>query len=274
MLNILHIQNRGAALAACALLFAGVAMLDWVTGYEVSVASFYLLPVAVAALSFGRSGALMAALAATIIWRMADHYSGRDYSMAWIPYANALSRLIFFSVSGYLLAALTEARHIAEELSRTDRLTGAANSRRFFERLEEEISGQPPALGVALAYIDLDNFKQVNDSHGHEMGDKVLRAVFDAIQRNLRETDLGARLGGDEFALLLPDCSRETALQRMELVREEIEKEMKSQSLSVTASVGVVHFDRLPSSSTDIVSSADSLMYLVKKQGKNSVMAG
>ena len=96
------------------------------------------------------------------------------------------------------------------ELARTDFLTGASNARAFYDQAQMEMSrlqrsGQP----LSIAYIDLDNFKKVNDTRGHNEGDRVLKTVVETLKQTLRGGDFIARLGGDEFAVLLPSTNDE-----------------------------------------------------------------
>jgi diguanylate cyclase (GGDEF)-like protein len=126
---------------------------------------------------------------------------------------------------------------------------------------------------LTLLYIDLDNFKQVNDAFGHETGDELLVEVAATIRCNVRATDLVARLGGDEFALLLTETNREAGLVVTNKLRETLLRAMQERNWPVTFSIGVVSFTVPPASVEEMVKQADEVMYSVKQRGKNSIAA-
>jgi diguanylate cyclase (GGDEF)-like protein len=157
-------------------------------------------------------------------------------------------------------------------LARTDYVTGAVSIRYFYELMQIEMNrakryGRP----FTLAYIDLDNFKAVNDRLGHSTGDRVLRAVTEAICRQVRPVDRVARLGGDEFALLLPETDDEAAKTVINRIHASLVDEMLRNGWMVTFSMGVVTFREIPKTVDDVVKMADDLMYSVKDTGKNGV---
>ena len=122
-----------------------------------------------------------------------------------------------------------------------------------------------------LAYIDLDNFKTVNDQLGHATGDQVLRTVVSSVKKNIRRTDIVARLGGDEFALLLPETNQESARVVLSKIQDGLLEEMRKNNWPVTFSIGVLTCRVAPPSTDALVSMADELMYSVKHDGKNGV---
>ena len=126
-------------------------------------------------------------------------------------------------------------------------------------------------LPLSLAYIDLDNFKAVNDCLGHSTGDKVLRDLTEAICRQIRPSDTLARLGGDEFALLMPETDPEAAEKIVNRLHSSLEDEMLKNDWMVTFSLGVVTYKEVPKTVDEMVKMADSAMYTVKAGGKNGV---
>jgi diguanylate cyclase (GGDEF)-like protein len=158
----------------------------------------------------------------------------------------------------------------------TDELTGLANRRRFLSQLEAEVTrsrrnGSP--LGIILA--DLDDFKRVNDTYGHEVGDEALRSFAKILQGTVRDVDLPVRLGGEEFAVLVPDTDLEGAALLAERIRQELEASRPDHSgrrFQLTASFGVSCF---PSAATaeDLLTDADRRLYEAKHRGKNIVIA-
>src|SRR5262249_5901959 len=124
-------------------------------------------------------------------------------------------------------------------LARTDPLTGAANGRTFYEAVAAEAERARRAdRPLTLAYLDLDDFKQLNDRLGHAAGDAALLRVVQTVQAHLRGSDLLARLGGDEFALLLPETEAEGAAALLVRVQRLVAEEMVRQGLPVTLSIG------------------------------------
>jgi diguanylate cyclase (GGDEF)-like protein len=158
----------------------------------------------------------------------------------------------------------------------TDELTGLANRRRFLAQLEAEVTrsrrnGSP--LGIILA--DLDDFKRVNDTYGHDVGDEALRSFAAILEGTVRDVDLPVRLGGEEFAVLVPDTDLEGAALLAERIRQELEASRPHPSgaqYQLTASFGVSCF---PSAATaeDLLTDADRRLYEAKHRGKNVVIA-
>ncbi len=158
-------------------------------------------------------------------------------------------------------------------LSRTDALTGLFNRRAFFEELSRRFSRlsreHKPA---ALIYVDLDNFKLVNDVHGHKRGDEALMAVRDILLQHSRPSDLIARLGGDEFALWLEGADEQTAINRCEAIivaARALGAFSGAPHSPLTMSLGVaVHAPDRPETLNDMLLRADEAMYAVKREGK------
>ncbi|MBX6378164.1 MAG: GGDEF domain-containing protein, partial [Clostridia bacterium] len=160
-----------------------------------------------------------------------------------------------------------------EYLASHDPLTGAFNRRRFQEELHRLIAqARRTGRGGALLFVDLDNFKEVNDRLGHKAGDDVLRAVVRAIQARLRETDCLARLGGDEFGVAVVPANAEQALEIAErilgAVREQVVM-VADQPVRLTASCGVALFPEHGETVDEVLVAADRNMYTAKEQGGN-----
>jgi diguanylate cyclase (GGDEF)-like protein len=163
-----------------------------------------------------------------------------------------------------------------ESLSVTDDLTRLYNSRYLNQVLRRETkrasrSGRP----LSLLFIDLDGFKQVNDSWGHLAGSKALVEAAGLIRGCARETDVVARFGGDEFSLILPDTGREGAVSVAVRIRERVAEHhfLKTDGLSVhlTASIGVATLPDVAGSAEELIRAADMAMYKVKEAGKNGI---
>jgi len=159
-----------------------------------------------------------------------------------------------------------------KDSARKDFLTGIANRRSFFELagIETKRSGRYKTP-LTTIYLDLDNFKTINDQFGHHIGDEVLCSVSKTIKRNIRSIDTVARLGGDEFAILLP----ETGAKSADVVSRKIQKElldiMETNGWPVTFSMGVATYKKATGNFNEIIKKADGLMYSVKQHGKNMI---
>jgi diguanylate cyclase (GGDEF)-like protein/PAS domain S-box-containing protein len=154
-----------------------------------------------------------------------------------------------------------------------DELTGLANRRQFESRLEALITSRD-APASALLYLDLDQFKVVNDTCGHPAGDQLIRMAADTVRSTVRSGDIVARLGGDEFGLLLVDCAPGTAGAIAEKIRAslaELPFMWQGRPMLVSASIGLVHLDGGFPSVAEALSAADSACYLAKDAGRNRV---
>ena len=154
----------------------------------------------------------------------------------------------------------------------TDNLTGVHNARSFYAELASEMLRSKRYDHVfSLAYIDVDNFKRINDSLGHAEGDKLLKEVADCLLSSLRATDVIARLGGDEYACLLPETGQEEAKSAFFKATELLNKRMKKNSWDVSFSIGVMTFEDLPEDIKEAINLTDKLMYSVKNINKDNV---
>lgn len=252
-----------------------VGAIDYLTGYQISFSVFYLLPVGFAAWYASRKTGYAFAVASSLTWYIAEIEAGYPYAYAAIPVWNALVRLAFFGIIAALLSVLKR-RLLAEKvLARTDPLTGLVNGRMFREQLDHDIA-LSARLGAALtvAYIDLDDFKRVNDTQGHAAGDALLMTLGQAMTGQRRRSDTAARLGGDEFALILPDTDFAGARSDMEKLARRLDSSAEDRNQGVTFSIGAVVIDVPGAGAADVIAAADRLMYLAKNGGKNAIAIG
>lgn len=173
---------------------------------------------------------------------------------------------------------VTKLRSLARELAYQathDPLTGLINRMEFDRQVTTALqSAQEDGLSHALCYIDLDRFKQVNDTSGHHAGDELLKQITDLMASQLRQSDLLARLGGDEFGVLLTGCGLEQAAKIAEKIRAAVESFRfiwGDKQFSVGTSIGVVAISRESESLTELLSAADSACYVAKESGRNRV---
>lgn len=252
--------------------FLLVGLIDHVTGEFVHVTSFYFIPLSYAGWRFGRNWGALAALLATTIWLVVSITT--ESSQSWyIWIANAFTQGFAFLVIAILAAVVSSNMQYERRMNRMDTLTGLRNRLAFAEEASVLLalcrrSGRP----VAVAYLDLDNFKLVNDNLGHAMGDVLLQKVGQIIRTSLRESDISARLGGDEFVVFLPETGGEQALLLLERVRSQFLLLSEAQHYGVTGSIGVIVDEMAQSNVEELLQQADALMYTVKRNGKDQVV--
>jgi diguanylate cyclase (GGDEF)-like protein len=249
-----------------------VGVIDHITGPELFVSIFYLLPIFLVTWFTERWMGVTISIVSAITWLITDFTAGHAYSYPAIPYWNTIVRLGTFLIMTLILSALKKALEHEKELARTDPLTGVANGRYFITLADMEINrARRYKHSFTVVYIDLDNFKTVNDHFGHSSGDALLRSVAHTIRNNIRATDIVGRLGGDEFAILLPETGPEPA----EVITRKVQKVnldvMHKNEWPVTFSIGVVTFVSPPSTVDEMLKISDGVMYAAKKNGKNAI---
>ena len=186
--------------------------------------------------------------------------------------------LAVFAVPTVLLARrfMMHAQLLAK--SRIDTKTGLLNVSTWEAEAEQEIArAVRTRSALSIAMIDIDHFKVVNDTHGHLVGDKALRAVTSALREQLRSYDLAGRFGGEEFAILLPQTREDQALRIAERLRTHVagmaigvgEDAATGPCIRLTVSVGVAALDRIGPELTDLLAAADAALYLAKQAGRN-----
>lgn len=173
-------------------------------------------------------------------------------------------------------AQLEELNDRLDRMAHIDELTGLANRRRFYEQLHQSWSiCQQLNSDLTVAIIDFDFFKQINDSFGHQAGDRVLSTAAAIIQKLIRDEDLAARLGGEEFAILLPGIDLESALQVADRIRRKIAEspvlENEGGDIHITVSIGVASLLSGKESADTLISKADEALYASKQAGRNKV---
>ncbi len=265
-------QSKPLLLLVCLFVVAIVGIADYLTGYEVAFSIFYVAPVAVAAYIVGRRSGLIVALLSAAVWLAADLGAGHVYESSWVAYWNTFTRFLFFAFVAATLAAFRELLSREEELSRTDFLTGLANSRAFYEVANAELNrARRYGHALSIAHIDVDNFKAINDSFGHHVGDDLLRVIAENMRSNIRKTDVAARLGGDEFILLLPETAKDEAAVAVTKLHKHLNEVVESRRWPVSFSVGLLTCLDAPRSVDDLLRMADKLTYEAKSSGKNTI---
>ena len=181
------------------------------------------------------------------------------------------------TLAGQLAPAIEQRsqHHLLLDASRTDALTGLLNRRGFYDEMRRRFQRlQREQTAAALVYVDLDNFKMVNDVHGHAQGDEALRHVADILRNNTRSTDLVARLGGDEFAIWLDRADEPVALGRAQIfltAGNQLIPYSGSPEKPLKLSIGIaVHHAKYREDINQLMTRADAAMYAVKRGGKGN----
>lgn len=271
-LRLLEKQNKVFLLLLGFFLIGILGILEFLTGNQIEFSLFYVFPVAFVTWFVNRPFGIIASLVSAIVWLLMDLASGHSYLQLFTPLWNTFIRLSFFVIITLILSALKREMEKEAQLARIDNLTGAFNTRAFYELLQREID-RLARYGrfFSLLYMDLDHFKLVNDQCGHAAGDRALRIVVEFIRTHIRKTDIVARLGGDELAVLLPETHQEFTNIIVSNLRLGLLEKMRQEQLPVTFSIGVLSCEAVPPSVDFLVHRADELMYLVKNDGKDGV---
>jgi diguanylate cyclase (GGDEF)-like protein len=274
--RLLALEPRPAAILAL-VTFSCVGIIDWTVdrafGENFIVTALYLVPITLAAFSARTSlGVALCFLALAVEYLV--YVLGADGSRAVRSFMllRGVLDLPIFVGSALIVSAARRLLDAERAHARVDPLTGVANQRAFREAAELELARARRTGGpFSLLYLDVDDFKRVNDTHGHARGDELLRAVGQAALGAIRVTDVAARLGGDEFAVLLPGATAEQCRVAAERLRRQLSDASRAIALEVTFSVGGATFERPPASVDAMLHGADEAMYRVKRDAKDGL---
>jgi len=244
-----------------------IGVIDYATGAELAFSIFYLFPVGIAAWYIGLEAGISLSIMSALAWYIADTLARTiPYENPFIPAWNTGVRLMTFLIAAVFIYVLRSTLEREAQNARIDPLTGAPNTRAFYEAAEMQISMlkryQRP---FSILYLDIDDFKALNDTHGHSAGDSALKTVVHTLRQNLRGGDIIARLGGDEFVILLTEADARAA----EIVSSRVQSAIRSK-LQLTCSMGVITCVSPPRSVDELVRKADNLMYEAKRLGKDT----
>ncbi|MFW5741563.1 MAG: GGDEF domain-containing protein [Myxococcota bacterium] len=261
------------------LVVTAMGLTDFFTGPTLGFSLFYLLPVAVVSWQIDRASGVLVAFAASLAWLIADiplRYENELISGLW----NGITRAFIFTGAAVLISRvradqdrLTALVQTQARLARTDPLTGLSNARALMEYARIEVArSRRHHIPVCLAYLDVDNFKRVNDTYGHAEGDGVLHDIAEVLRGSTRAEDLAARIGGDEFALFLFGIEPNDALVvGHRLVDAVVAMREKYPGTDLGTSVGMYHCQVAPEDAEELIRNADRAMYVAKAAGKNRV---
>lgn len=197
--------------------------------------------------------------------------------LAWMPAYpisaviwNTISDLLYLSLTAFLLTTLKRQIDQLRELAAEDYLTKLPNRRSFYHEVRREVSRcQRSGSYFSIAYIDVDNFKNVNDTFGHSAGDELLVNFTKILQQNTRTSDVIARLGGDEFAILFPGINAQQSQSAVQKILDRLNK-AEDQDKICKCSIGVITFASPLDDPDEMITIADQMMYVAKSSGKNT----
>ena len=265
--------NNRVALPIAIVLFVWIAAVDWITSYQHSLDPFYLILVGLVTWHCGWKWGLFFSVFSVVNQTLIGMVAGQSIANSAYFYVLNFNKLFSNVVVVALLARLRVLHEREKSSARVDFLTGALNNKGFHEALGVELARhRRDGESFSVAYLDCDNFKQINDTFGHKMGDVLLVRVIDTMNQHLRRTDVVARLGGDEFAIVLPKTNRAITRKIIGKLRQELDLAMRARHWSVTFSIGVGIFLEVPKSEDEVISFTDQLMYRVKAADKNDVV--
>jgi len=259
-------------LLLCILSIFILGWLDAIIQPHASQDFLYVAVVIAASWYLGRKAGIFIAILTVVIWFAATLF---DPGMT-MPYLlrawDGMSLLIVYLVVVFMTSVLKTRLKQLNDLARLDSLTGLYNRRAFYQTVAQEAARSNRSQSTyTIAYIDVDNFKNVNDTYGHVGGDEVLLTLARVLKNNLRQTDTVARMGGDEFVMLLPDTDGDQAQKAVNKLFERLNESMRLKQLPVTFSIGVITFKDNPCPVDDMIKKADRLMYEIKCNLKNGV---
>ncbi len=263
-------RERIVLLAGATLWIALTGRLDYLTGIEYRLFPLYFLPICLVGWRLGHLPTFLAAWFSTVTWFAANYLGGLTFSTSNVWVVNFITQGLSFSIVGWLVVVARRAYWLAETRSRTDSLTSLLNGRAFTdEAVRTTALCERNRRPVTVAYLDVDDFKQVNDRFGHARGDEVLAMVASVLRAAGRETDLVARIGGDEFALLLADTDEAGARIVLDRVRSNLAEAFREGNGGVTVSIGAIVSPSGHPPVDEMLRQADALLYQAKERGKN-----
>lgn len=247
-----------------------IGIVDYFAGAQTSLLALYIVPIAVIGWRTGLGPALQVAGVASAVW-LGAHLADPGVPAVPIVLWNALNRAAAF-VSVAVLSGLL---HRETVFARTDALTGLPNRRALLEQLNTMLfKPRHSPTSICVAYLDVDDLREVNNRFGHARGDTLLQLVSDAIRETIRTGDLPARVGGDEFVIVLWRLQSDDAVGIAQRLVERIAELREAFSgAAIGVSVGVACFETVPERPEVMLEAADRALRVAKAAGKGQVRA-
>lgn len=239
-------------------------------GRELDYHLLFLLPVVISGWRFGPLTGFFIAVLSSSTWFAAD------LTLRQIPatydVANLMTRMGVFMLIALLIGRQKNLTTLHLSMALTDPLTGISNRRAFMEQGRRELARcRRYGQALSIVYLDVDNFKELNDNFGHKTGDRLLKLVAKGMTHYLRESDFPARLGGDEFAVLLVGADSRQAMMVMAKIKERLMARIERYQWPVSLSIGVITLADPKITFEEALDQADQAMYDAKQSGKNTL---
>jgi len=255
--------SPGKVATVCYLVIALVFVNDILSGSEVWFHGLYIFPLAALAIHTKQRGLIVLGFVLSTMLQ-AITFISYDISLS-SKITDTSIAIVSSALILYFSTAVRDGYYETLLLSTRDPLTALLSRRAFESRLEAQIARQGRYGGVfSLVSIDLDNFKTLNDSYGHALGDEVLKLVSTVLRENIRAVDSLGRLDGDQFAILMPQTTEADCAARSQNLTIEIARRLASIGFPCTASIGFTTCDRRLGSASDVLARAERAMYAVK----------
>lgn len=279
-LNFYERESRWKLAVEIWVMIAFITWILWNTGkIDSPLLNLYLLVIITSGLTMGKFTTLLILLLITCVYVFMGY---PVYSASTLSLQNFGRLMTIFSpylliayLTTMLSADLQYARRMFKYLSETDDLTGLDNIRSFNNILVQEMKkSQRYDQMFSVLMLDADNLKDINDRHGHEAGDRLIKAMANTIQSCLRESDTLARYGGDEFIALLPQTDKKNATEAAERIRRAIENtafDMDGVQIKSTASIGIATYPEQADNINELLRKADLSLYSSKNEGRNRI---
>lgn len=267
--SVLDAKHRVWVWVTCITLVCVITVMNNQLLTSVSLEPLLLLPVVIASwygnLFTGLSVSFITALAILVSY---------DHALLALPTTDAVYTALVYlsalSILSILIDNFSAVFKVEEAAAEHDHLTGLLNTRGLTSLLEEEIARTKRYRHpFTIAYIDIDNFKAINDSKGHCAGDAILCKLANIITTSFRESDYIGRIGGDEFVCLLPETKQPDAKVVFDKLQRNLSMAFCNEDTVITFSIGVVTFESAPPSTQTALALVDKVMYRVKKLNKN-----
>lgn len=266
-------NNKSVAVTIAFVVLGIVWFIDYISWPGLAFTMFYFVPLLIISWFCGNWAGLFICLCASVAWSVGDFVTEHSYANKLVPYVNAVANFVFFLLVTYIIKRFRRVLYLEKEFANTDFVTKAANSRFFRQMAEIQINqAKRYNRNFSIIYLDLDNFKSINDNFGHSSGDLLLKSIADALRSSVRQVDTVARIGGDEFAVLLPESDYNGSELVAKRIQENIFKLAQKKNWTITSSIGVVTCIQPPLSADEMIKWADAIMYRAKNSGKNRIV--